>query len=154
MTAHIKKWVFTCDRCIRRKSSTNIQTELINTETTYPLELVCMDFLTLEPSKGGLSNIFLITDHFTKYALAIPTMDQTAKATAEILYSNFILHYGIHTKLHSDQGANFESQIIKELCQIMGTIKSRTTVYHPMGNGFTERYNRKFIKYARNIGRG
>ena len=87
----------------------------------------------------------VITDHFTKYALAIPTRDQTAKTTAEALYNNFILHYGIPTKLHSDQGAIFESQIIKELCQITGTIKSRTTVYHPMGNGITERYNRTLL---------
>ena len=145
MTSDIEKWVSTCDRCIRRKSSTNIRTELVNIETTYPLELVCMDYLTLEPAKGGISNILVITDHFTKYALAIPTRDQTAKTTAEALYNNFILHYGIPTKLHSDQGANFESQIIKELCQITGTIKSRTTVYHPMGNGITERYNRTLL---------
>ena len=105
-----------------------------------------MDYLTLEPAKGGISNILVITDHFTKYALAIPTRDQTAKTTAEALYNNFILHYGIPTKLHSDQGANFESQIIKELCQITGTIKSRTTVYHPMGNGITERYNRTLLR--------
>ena len=145
MTSDIEKWVSTCDRCIRRKSSTNIRTELVSIETTYPLELVCMDYLTLEPAKGGISNILVITDHFTKYALAIPTRDQTAKTTAEALYNNFILHYGIPTKLHSDQGANFESQIIKELCQITGTIKSRTTVYHPMGNGITERYNRTLL---------
>ena len=145
MTAHIEKWVSNCDRCIRRKSSTNIRAELVNIETTYPLELVCMDYLTLEPSKGGIGYILVITDHFTKYALAIPTRDQTAKTTAEALYNNFILHYGIPTKLHSDQGATFESQIIKELCQITGTIKSRTTVYHPMGNGITERYNRTLL---------
>ena len=137
MTAHIEKLVSTSDRCIRRQSST-IRAELINIETTYSLELVCMDFLTLKPSKGGISNILVITDPLTKYALATPIRDQTAKTTAEALYNNIILHYGIPTKLHSDQGANFESQIIKELCQIMGTIKSRTTLYHPMGNGITE----------------
>ena len=145
MTAHIEKWVSNCDRCIRRKSSTNIRAELVNIETTYPLELVCMDFLTLELSKGGIGNILVITDHFTKYALAIPTRDQTAKTTAEALYNNFILHYGIPIKLQSDQGATIKSQIIKELCQITGTKKSRTTIYHPMGNGITERYNRTLL---------
>ncbi len=87
----------------------------------------------------------VLTYHFTKYALAIPTRNQTAKTTAEAIYNNFIIHYGIPTKLHSDQGANFESEIIKELCQITGITKTRTTAYHPMGNGQTERYNRTLL---------
>ena len=145
MTTDIEKWVSTCDKCIRRKSSTNIRAELVNNKTTYPLELVCMDFVTVEPSKGGISNTLVITDNFTKYALAIPTRDQTARTTAEALYSNFIVHYGIMTKLHSAQGSNFESEIIKELCQITGTEKTRTTIYHPVGNGLNERYNRTLL---------
>lgn len=103
-----------------------------------------MDFLTLEPSKG-YGNVLVVTDHFTKYALAIPTKNQTAKTTADALYQNFILHYGIPTNLHSDQGANFESELIRELCNIMGIKKTRTTPYHPMGNGCTERYNRTLL---------
>ena len=86
MTAHTEKWVSNCDRCIRRKSSTDIRAELVNIETTYPLELVCTDYLTLKPSKGVIGNILVITDHFEKYALAIPTRDQTAKTTAEAFY--------------------------------------------------------------------
>ncbi|XP_060594144.1 uncharacterized protein LOC132748508 [Ruditapes philippinarum] len=104
-----------------------------------------MDFLTLEESKGGISNILVITDHFTKYALAIPTRNQTAKTTAETLFNNFIVHYGIPTRLHSDQGANFESDIIQELCHLLNTKKSRTTIYHPMGNSTPERFNRSLL---------
>jgi hypothetical protein len=104
-----------------------------------------MDFLTLEPSKGGFANILVITDHFTKLALAIPTRNQTAKTTAEAFYENFIIHYGIPTRIHSDQGGNFESTLIKELCELFGIEKSRTTPYHPSGNGLTERYNRTLL---------
>ena len=46
------------------------------------------------------------------------------------------------TKIHSDQVANFESQLIQELLLIAGVKKSRTTTYHPMGNGAVERFNR------------
>ena len=145
MTVSVDKWVSKCDRCIRRKSSTNIRTELTNIVTTYPLELVSMDYLTLEPSKGGQSNVLVITDHFTKYAIAVPTHNQTAKTTADAFYDNFVVHYGIPTRIHSDQGANFESDLIKELCNLTGMTKSRTTPYHPMGNGCTERWNRTLL---------
>jgi hypothetical protein len=42
-----------------------------------------MDFLTLEKSKGGYQHILVITDHYTRYAQAIPTKNQLAKTTAE-----------------------------------------------------------------------
>jgi hypothetical protein len=53
MSKDAETWVQECDRCIRRKSSTNSRAPLVNIRTTQPLEFVCMDFLTLETSKGG-----------------------------------------------------------------------------------------------------
>ena len=144
MTAEIEKWTSECRRCLLRKSPTNNLAPLVNIITTYPLELVCMDYLTLEPAKG-VGNVLVITDHFTKYALAIATKNQTAKTTAEAFHEHFITHYGIPTRIHSDQGATFESEIVKELCKITGMTKSRTTPYHPMGNPIPERFNRTLL---------
>ncbi|XP_060575985.1 uncharacterized protein LOC132733359 [Ruditapes philippinarum] len=145
MSVDVDNWVSNCNRCLRRKTNTSIRAPLVNIETTHPLEMVCMDYLTLEPSKGGIANILVITDHFTKFAMAIPTRNQTAKTTAEAFYNNFIVHYGIPTSIHSDQGANFQSEIIKELCAITDMKKSRTSIYHPMGNGVCERFNRTLL---------
>ena len=50
-----------------------------------------MDFWTLEPSRGGVENVLVVTDHFTQYAQAYPTSNQTAKTTAKTLFDNFIV---------------------------------------------------------------
>ena len=113
--------------------------------STHPMELVCIDFLTVEPSKG-YENILVITDHFSKFSQAYPTKNQLAKTTARVLFEHYIVHYGVPARIHSDQGRNFESKVIKELCNIMSIQKSRTTPYHAMGNGLVERFNRSLLQ--------
>ena len=135
-TQHILK----CSRCLRRKTPPQVA-PLQPILVAQPLELVHMDYLSLEPSKGNIENVLVITDHFTRYALAYPSKTQTAQATARILWDNFICHYGFPEKFISDQGRNFESDLIKELCKIAGVKKVHTTPYHPQGNGQCERFN-------------
>ena len=132
--------VLKCTRCLRRKTPSHVA-PLQPIHVTQPLELVHMDYLSLEPSKGNIENVLVITDHFTRYALAYPSKTQTAQATARILWDNFICHYGFPEKFISDQGRNFESDLIKELCKIAGVQKLHTTPYHPQGNGQCERFN-------------
>lgn len=77
--------------------------------------------------------------------MAIPIKNQTARTTAKSLYNNFIINYRLPVRLHNDKGAQFESNIIKELCEITKMEKSRTTPYHPMSNGMTGRFNRTLL---------
>ena len=144
MAADVISYVATCDRCLRRKVITEDRAGLVNIETSRPMELVCIDYLSLETSKG-YSNVLVITDHFSKYALAIPTKNQSALTTAKVLYNEFIVRYGIPERLHSDQGRSFECKIIRELCAIFGVEKSRTSCYHPESNGISERFNRTLL---------
>jgi len=50
-------------------------------------------------------------------------------------------YFGLPEQIHSDQGAQFQSQLMSELCKTWGVNQSRTTPYHPQGNGVVERNN-------------
>uniref|UniRef100_A0A8C1PMW2 Integrase catalytic domain-containing protein n=1 Tax=Cyprinus carpio TaxID=7962 RepID=A0A8C1PMW2_CYPCA len=104
-----------------------------------------MDFLSVELDHSNTKNILVITDHFTKYAVAIPTQNQTACTVAKCLWENFLVHYGFPEKLHSDQGPDFESHTIKELCHVAVIHKICTTPYHPRGNP-VERFNQTLLQ--------
>ena len=145
MSADVSSHISACGRCLRRKVAHTDRAAMISIESSRPLELVCVDFLALEPS-GGYGNVLVITDHFSKFSQAIPTRNQTARTTAKVLYDNFIVRYGIPERLHSDQGRNFESKLIKELCGIMGMEKTRTTAFHPQSNGIAERFNKTLLE--------
>ena len=112
MQSEAIQYVLKCTRCLRRKTPSHVA-PLQPIHVTQPLELVHMDYLSLEPSKGNIENVLVITDHFTRYALAYPSKTQTAQATARILWDNFICHYGFPEKFISDQGRNFESDLIR-----------------------------------------
>ena len=146
MDSYIKSKVKSCDRFIRSKTNIGQRVGLIPIESSAPMEIVCIDYLSLEPSKGGIENILFITDHFTRYALIIPTRNQTARTAPRVLFDNFIVHYGFPASMHSDQGQCFESNLIKELCTIANVEKSRTTPYHPMGNEQVEKTIKLFFR--------
>ena len=94
MSKYTAEYIKRCSPCICRKTQTNQHAPLVSILTSQPLELLCTDFLKLEPSKGGVQDILVITDHFTRFAQAIPCSSQSAKATAKALYDTFICHYG------------------------------------------------------------
>ena len=101
-----------------------------------------MDYLTVEATEEGRNiHILVITDHFTRRAQAIVTSLQTAKCTAQNLWDKFIVHYGLPEKILTDQGCNFESNLLKALCEIAQVKKMRTSGYHPQTNGQCECFN-------------
>ena len=103
MHMDVVSYINSCPRCIRRKTQPDTA-PLHNIEATHPLELVHLDYLQIEPSKGNIENVLIVTDHFTRYAQAYPSKFQTALTTAKLLWNNFIIHYGFPDKIISDQG--------------------------------------------------
>ena len=135
-----------CGRCVHQKTKPAPAAELINIKSSSTMDLVCIDYLSLEMSKGRFEHILAITDHFTCYAMAVPTRKKTARTNDRVLFDNFFAHYGFPAILHSDKAQNFKSRVIKHLCKVAGIKKTRTTPYHPLGNGQTECFNQTLLR--------
>ena len=105
-----------------------------------PFEVTSMDITgpyVWTPRK----NKYLLTfiEHFTKYAEAIPTSDQSAETCARVYASQIVTRHGTGSKLITDQGRAFMSAFFQETCKILGIHKVNTTSYHPSSNGMIER---------------
>ena len=144
MEKDVKRYLASCDRCLRFKPPQE-KAKLVHIIANHALELVHFDFLKLEPSKGKFEDVLVVTDHFTRFAQAYPARNQTARVTAKLFWDKFICNYGFPDKLIADQGRNFESHLIKELCNLAHVEKLHTTPYHPQTNGQCERFNRTLI---------
>lgn len=145
METAVGAFIQDCPRCLLFKTRQDTKAPLVPMLPKAPLHIVAMDFLTLSRPADHYQNILVVTDLFTKYAWAIPTVDQTAVTTARALWNTVIQPFGCPETIHSDQGPNFESNIIRELCQLYGCQKTHTTPYHPQGNGGCERFNQTLL---------
>ena len=107
MHVDVVSYINSCPSCLRRKSQQD-KAPLLNIETSQPLEFIHLDYLKIEPSKGNIENVLVITDHFTRYAQAFPSKTQTALATAKLLWNNFILHFG-----SPEKSSQIKAEILK-----------------------------------------
>ena len=66
----------------------------------------------------------------------------TAATVANAIIDEWIMKLGAPDVIHTDHGSNFNSEIKQDICRIFMIEKTRTTPYHPQGNGQVERSNR------------
>ena len=70
---------------------------------------------------------------------------QTAPIVAKVPWENLVVNDGWPEKIFTDQVKNFESSLVRELCEFAGVQKLRTTPYHLELNGQCEHFNQMLI---------
>lgn len=152
MSQEIENYCQECGRCIVAKAvRPQVRTFPGNLTAAKPLEIVAIDFTSLEKATDGREHVLIVTDVFSKFTQAYPARDQKASTVAKLLTEGWFYRYGVPKRLHSDQGRSFEGDLMKQLCQLYNIAKSRTTPYHPEGNGQCERFNRTLHDLLRSL---
>jgi len=112
----------------------------------YPTQITAVDLLgPLPESDQKNSYIMVVGDYFTRWMEAIPIPNQEARTVANHLVDEVFMRYSVPEQLHLDQGSQFESKLIEEVCKLLHIRKSRTTPYHPQCDGMVECFNRTLL---------
>ena len=103
------------------------------------MQILCIDTLgPLNITDNRNHHIVIITDLFTKWPIAIPVKEVTAKVIAEILLNDVIALYGPMKQLQSDRGTSFMARVVRELCHMFDIQKTCSTAFRAQVNDQTE----------------
>ena len=128
------QWCLTCD--VRGTGGKKRVAGLVPFKVGIRFNTVVADILgpVAMAAKSRAKHILVMTDLFTKFAIAAPLVSTDSAEVAREIVENWVLKFGAPNVLHTDQGKNFGSNLIHEMCRLLGIDKSRTSPYHPQGN--------------------
>ena len=137
----VREYILSCDTCQRVKISHAVHNPPMQIiESRFPFEIITSDIAgEFKESKRGNKWILVIVDHFTKWADAHAMPDATAKTVANCLIDT-MLKYGFADQIITDQGTNYQSELLQHMYDLLDTYKTRTTAYHPQADGNSEAF--------------
>lgn len=146
LTDAVRSFCQRCEQCQKKKNPARSPKAPMKKYTSgAPNERVQIDIVgPLIETKSSNKYLIVLTDCFTKWASTYAVPRATATAVADAIL-DWISQFGVMQILHSDQGTQFESAVVTELCQKFGILKTRTTSYYPASDGQVERFNRTLI---------
>jgi len=154
MVRDINEYVTTCKSCNQSKASNRnlIMPLTIRHPSPAPYHSMFIDCLgPLVKTARNHKYLVVVTDQYSRYVIAWPSPDITAKTIAAQFYQKVICVYGAPKRLLSDNGSSFIGQVFKELCTQFNIQQCFSTSYHPQAQGSVERANRSIINLMRNF---
>lgn len=143
MADDIENWCQSCDICNRRKPTYPGTIAPMQPIPVYgPWDTIAVDCLKMPTTPSGNCQIVVFMDYYTKWSEAFAVPNITAQTIANLLIDEIITRHGVPRRLLSDNGTNFTSNLIKDVCKILNVKKIFTTPYHAQTDGLVERFNR------------
>ena len=106
-----------------------------------PFQRINIDFKgPLPPSPRGNKYLLTIIDEYSRFPFAFPCKDMTSKTIIHCLSQLFSI-FGMPDMIHSDRATDFLSEELRKYLREKGIATSKTSRYHPQGNGQVEKLN-------------
>jgi transposase InsO family protein len=140
--ADVFQFISSCKTCRSRKNPTRTRRHKLGQRPPAwkPFQRVSADFVKMAcPSKKGNKMVLVLIDHLTHWIELFACKEETAEVVAKCLHEEIVCRYGCPGELHSDNGPQFTSEVIKELTALLGMDRSTTTPYRHQANGMAER---------------
>ena len=155
MKRDISLYVAVCDVCIKfRRLAREPHGSLNPIHVGFRNEIVALDCVgggnSLPTTARGNRYFLTMIDLFTKYCVVIPMIDHSAGSVVDAFHSHWVLVFGSPYRVHTDQGLEFEGEFAT-FCEVWRIARSRTTAYHPQGNGACERVNQSIKHNLRKL---
>ncbi|CAJ1057626.1 hypothetical protein LDENG_00238730%2C partial [Xyrichtys novacula] len=96
----------------------------------------------LTKSARGNKYFLTVVCAFTKWVECLPAPNDTAQTTAYLLMNHIFLRFGLPTRVDSDRGTHFTSEVMQQLWQLLGVKANFHISHHPLSSGQVERANR------------
>jgi hypothetical protein len=93
----------------------------------------------------GYQFLFVPIDKFTKWPEATPVVNITQGAAVAFLKST-VCRFGIPSRIITDNGTQFKSQLFQEYCEGIDTKLCFVSVAHPRSNDQVERANEEILR--------
>ena len=147
MRRDIERYVHSCKDCQLRSRPMTIDRVPITpiTRAELPFRVMYMDCIgPLEPmSSQGHKYCLCIIDSCTRWPSVYVLKSLTAKAVCDSLLDLF-MHVGVPSKIVSDCGSNFTSQLTRGMLERLGCTPTFNTPNHAEASGLVERFNQTF----------
>lgn len=102
-----------------------------------------INFMQCNPtSTGGHGYIIVAVDYFTKWAEAMPTLDNTGETAALFFFNHVVARFGVPQAIVTDHGSYFRNHMMVELAAKLGLSHDSSTPYYPQANGQVEAINK------------
>ena len=137
--SNVSNFVRNCEVCdCDRNFNLNPRADFGRMPADQPFASLYFDIVGGQGSRSlgaGPKSVLTMIDKLKGCAEVILIDDHRAETVASVVVSEWTFRYGAPEKIHSDQGAQFESALFEELCTSFGVDKTKTTPYRPQLNG-------------------